>query len=268
MTFEISLPILSVLFEWPSGFCFPCCLGCQLLFSGFHPLFLFCCVIALVVRGVHFLRARLQSSLLLELLLFLCIGIMGPSPASICLAELWLPRMFAIKLTNLDSFEILKLVCLYGQLEKECKTRMEAYFNWYVETSKNIIRYTLLLPLEKLTIISKDFQIGKILWGLWKLTLSPSGSLCSFVYLGMSTTVLSSLLSISLWTSVLWWWAWAPAEGNYASNGLRKMSIIIMAIWKTHFFFFLSFDLKGTKALLRGNCFSLLVPLRCKYSTW
>lgn len=176
MTFEISLPILFVLFEWPSGFCFPCCLGCQLLFSGFHPLFLFCCVIALVVPGVHFLRARLQSSLLLELLLFLCIGIMGPSPASICLAELWLPRMFAIKLTNLDSFEILKLVCLYGQLEKECKTRMEAYFNWYVETSKNIIRYTLLLPLEKLTIISKDFQIGKILWGFWKLTLSPSGS--------------------------------------------------------------------------------------------
>lgn len=168
MTFEISLPILFVLFEWPSGFCFPCCLGCQLLFSGFHPLFLFCCVIALVVPGVHFLRARLQSSLLLELLLFLCIGIMGPSPASICLAELWLPRMFAIKLTNLDSFEILKLVCLYGQLEKECKTRMEAYFNWYVETSKNIIRYTLLLPLEKLTIISKGFPNWKNPLGLLK----------------------------------------------------------------------------------------------------
>ena len=114
---------------------------------------------------------------------------------------------------------------------------MEAYFNWYVEASKNIIRYTLLLPLEKLTIISKDFQIGKILWGFWKLTLFPSESLCSFVDLRMSTTMLSSLLSISLWTSVLWWWAWVPAESNYASNGLRKMSIIIMAIWKKHFFF-------------------------------
>ena len=76
--------------------------------------------------------------------------------------------MFAIKLTNLDSFEILKLVCLYGQLEKECKTRMEAYFNWYVETSKNIIRYTLLLPLEKLTIISKGFPNWKNPLGLLK----------------------------------------------------------------------------------------------------
>ena len=85
---EISLPILFVLFEWPSGFCFPYCLGCLLLFSGFHSLFLLCCVIALVVQGVHFLRARLQSSLLLELLLFLCIRVMGPSPASICLAGL------------------------------------------------------------------------------------------------------------------------------------------------------------------------------------
>ena len=44
------------------------------------------------------------------------------------------------------------------------------------------------------------------------------------------------------------------------------MSVIIMAILKK--IVFQSFDLKGTKVLLRGACISLPMPLRRKCSTW